>query len=245
MTAGRARPSGTGLRVVALVAASQEADTVAETVAALAGLGEVDDVLVVDDGSHDDTAARARAAGARVVQLAANVGKGGAVGAGIDATPEADVYLLVDADVGGSAAAAAALLPPVLDGRADLTVAVLPSAGTRAGFGLVRGLAAAAIEGATGWRPRAPLSGQRAARASLLRSLDLAPRFGLETAMTLDAVRAGARVEELPVAMDHRHTGRSLAGFAHRARQGTDIARALWPRLRAGRRGGRRRAVVT
>jgi glycosyltransferase involved in cell wall biosynthesis len=226
--------------VVALVAAFERADSVADTVRALTGLADVDDVLVVDDGSHDETAARARAAGARVLRLPGNVGKGGAVRAGIDATPEADVYLLVDADVGATATGAADLLPPVLDGRADLTVALLPPAGGKAGFGLVRDVAAAAIARDTGWRPRAPLSGQRAARASLLRGLDLAPRFGLETAMTLDAVRAGARVEEVPVRMDHRHTGRTVAGFVHRARQGVDIATALWPRLRAR---GRRRVT--
>src|SRR5439155_645482 len=47
----------------------------------------------------------------------------------------------------------------------------------------------------------------------------------------IDAVRTGARVLEMPVAMEHRHTGRHLAGFRHRGGQGLDIARALWPRL--------------
>ncbi|MDP8955316.1 MAG: hypothetical protein M3N37_10480, partial [Actinomycetota bacterium] len=108
---------------------------------------------------------------------------------------------------------------------------VLPSAGGRGGFGAVRRLAAAGIRRATGHRPSAPLSGQRAVRSQLLRSLPLAERFGMETAMTIDARRAGARVVEVDVAMDHRHTGRSLAGFAHRARQGADVLRALWARL--------------
>ena len=224
-----------GPRVVALVAARDRADTVAATVAAVRGVDGVDDVLVVDDGSADDTAEVARAAGARVLRLPVNRGKGGAVTAGVEATPEADVYLLVDADVGDDAAASAVLLPPVLAGEADLTVGVLPAAGGRGGFGLVRDLARAGITRACGFRPEAPLSGQRAVRAPLLRSLQLANRFGLETAFTIDAVRAGARVLELPVVMGHRHTGRSLAGFAHRAGQGRDIVRALWPRLTTAR----------
>ena len=217
-------------RVVALVAAHDRSDTVGATVAALGELA-LAEVVVIDDGSTDATADAARAAGARVVRLAANVGKGGAVTAGVEATPEADVYLLVDADVGASAAAAGDLLGPVLSGGADMVIGVLPRAGGRGGFGLVRGLAGAGIARATGWRPRAPLSGQRAVRASVLRRLELAPRFGLETALTIDALRSGARVAEVDVDLDHRHTGRRLSGFLHRGRQGRDIARALWPRL--------------
>lgn len=220
------------MTVVAVVPAKDRADTVAATVSALRGLRAVDRVLVVDDGSTDATAEVARRAGAEVLHLPANRGKGAAVTAGVGAEPGADVYLLVDADVGDTAAAAAALLSPVLDGAADMTVAVLPPAGGRGGFGRVRALAAWGIRRACGYTTRAPLSGQRAVRGDLLRSLlPLADRFGLETALTIDAVRVGARVVEVDVAMEHRHTGRSAAGFRHRGRQGVDIVRALWPRL--------------
>ena len=234
MTDGGRQPAGR--RVVAVVPAKDRADSVGRTVAALVAVPGVHEVLVVDDGSTDDTAAVARRAGAWVLRLPENRGKGGAVAAAGAATPETDVYLLVDADTGASAAEAGALLGPVVDGEADMTVAVLPSAGGRGGFGLVRRLAGAGIRrGTRGFRARAPLSGQRAVRGSLLRSLDLAPRFGLEVGLTVDAVRAGGRVVEVPVAMDHRHTGRSVAGFAHRGRQGVDAWRALWPRLTTAR----------
>jgi hypothetical protein len=222
-------------RVVAIVAAKNGADSVGETVAALRGLAGVDEVLVVDDGSTDATSAVAAQAGAWVLRLPVNVGKGGAVAAGIATSSETDIYLLVDADVGVTAGAAAALLEPLLEGQADLVIGVLPGAGGKGGFGLVRRLAAAGIERACGFVAQAPLSGQRAVRGELLRGLDLAPRFGLETGFTIDAVRAGARVLEVPVAMDHRHTGRRLAGFVHRGRQGVDISRALWVRLTTAR----------
>ena len=227
--------------VVALVPARDAAGTIATTVEALRAVPGVTGVVVVDDGSGDGTGAAAAGAGAGVVALPANRGKGGAVRAGIEATPEAEVYLLVDADVGASAAGAATLLPAVLDGRADLVVGVLPAAGRRGGLGTVRWLAASGIRRATGGRldPVAPLSGQRAVRAELLRGLELAEGFGLEAAMTVDAVRAGARVVEVDVAMDHRHTGRSVAGFRHRGIQGLHLVRALWPRLTtAGQRIG-------
>ena len=219
------------MSTVALVPAKDRADSIVATVAALAALDSVDRVVVVDDGSTDATATLAAAAGAQVVRLTTNRGKGHAVARGVEAAGDADVYLLIDADLGDTAGLAASLLGPVLAGEADMTVAVLPSAGAKGGFGSVRRLAAEGIRRATGFTPRAPLSGQRAVRGELLRSLVPAERFGLETALTIDALRAGARVVEVDVPMNHRHTGRRIAGFRHRGNQGLDILRALWPRL--------------
>ena len=223
------------VHVVAVIPAKDRADSIAATVTAVRAIDGVDRVLVVDDGSGDATGDVARSAGAEVLVLPSNRGKGGAVAAAVAATPDADVYLLVDADVGATAAATSVLLDAVVRDEADMAVGVLPAAGGRGGFGVVRDLAARGIRRASGFVSQAPLSGQRAVKADLLRTLDLAPRFGLETAMTIDAVRHGARVAELPVAMDHRHTGRRLAGFRHRGRQGVDIVRALWPRLTTAR----------
>lgn len=222
-------------RVVALVAAKDRSDSVGATVEALRSIDAVSEVLVIDDGSSDATADAARAAGAWVLRLPANRGKGGAVAAGVEFTPATDVYLLVDADVGATASAAAALLEPVTSGSADMTVGVLPGAGSRGGFGLVARLARTGIARITKMSPQAPLSGQRAVRGELLRNLVPAPRFGLEVGLTVDALAQGARVVEVPVEMQHRHTGRTLSGFAHRARQGADVARALWPRLTTSR----------
>lgn len=217
--------------VVALVPAFRSADRIAATVAATAAIPGVTRVLVVDDGSGDGTTAAALAAGAEVLVLPVNRGKGGAVAAGVAASPDADVFLLIDADLQHTAAEAARLLPPVLAGEADMTVAVLPDAAGRGGFGLVRDLAARGIRRASGWSTTAPLSGQRAVRAELLRGLTSAERFGLEVALSIDAVRAGARVLEIDAPIEHRHTGRTWRGFLHRGQQGLDILRALWPRL--------------
>lgn len=217
--------------VVALIPAYNAAPRVGATVRATLAIPGVARVLVVDDASTDDTAGAARTAGAEVLRLPTNRGKGGAVRAGVEASPDADVILLVDADLQETAAEVARLLPPVLADEADMTIAVLPPAAGRGGFGKVRDLAARGIRRACGFEARAPLSGQRAVRADLLRGLTSAERFGLEVALTIDAVRAGARVVEVEAEIDHLHTGRSLAGFRHRGRQGADVVRALWPRL--------------
>lgn len=221
------------MTTAALVPAFNSERSVGATVEAL--LEFVDEVLVIDDGSGDGTGAAAVSAGAAVLKLDRNHGKAAAVAAGAAARPAADIYLLADADLGATAAGLRVLLGPVSSGSADMSVGVLPPAGGRGGFGLARTLSAWGIERATSWRAEAPLSGQRAVRGPLLRALyalsSPGPRFGLETAMTIDALRNGARVVEVPIEADHHHRGRTVAGFAHRGRQAADIARALWPRL--------------
>lgn len=217
--------------VVALIPCKNGAASIAETVSALMGIKAISRVLVIDDGSTDNTAVTAAQAGAEVIRLPVNQGKGGALQAGVDATPEADVYVLVDADTRASAASVAHLLPAVIGGEAQLAIGVLPAAGGRGGFGLVRDTAARGIQRSCGYVARAPLSGQRAIDGGLLRTLELAPRFGVEVAMTIDAVRRGATVVEMDVEMDHQHHGKTPGGFLHRARQGWDVVRALQPRI--------------
>jgi hypothetical protein len=64
-------------------------------------------------------------------------------------------------------------------------------------------------------------------RVSSLREVTpFADGWGLEVGMTIDALRAGLRVEEIELPLEHRATGRSPAGFLHRARQLRDIRRA-------------------
>ncbi|HXF36799.1 MAG TPA: glycosyltransferase family 2 protein, partial [Actinomycetota bacterium] len=148
----------------------------------------------------------------------------------------ADVWLFADADLGPTAGRLGPLVERVVAGGADLAIAVLPPQ-PGGGFGVVKRLAARGIAALTGWEPREPLSGQRAVRASALAACrPLAGGFGVEVAMTVDALRAGHRVLEVPVdGLRHRPTGRGPRGFAHRGRQGVDVARALLRRALPGR----------
>jgi hypothetical protein len=214
---------GTPGRTVALVAAYREAARVGETVRALRRLGGLDDVVVVDDGSDDATAA---------------VGKGRALEGALRRLPSADVWLFADADLGATAASLGPVLEAVRSGRADLAIAVPPPQ-PGGGFGIVRRFAARAIRALGGLEVRAPLSGQRAITgAALAACRPLAPGFAVETAMTIEVARRGFRVVEVPVdGIRHRATGRGLRGFAHRGRQGIDVAAAA---LRALPRPGRR-----
>ena len=223
--------------MVALVPAHDEGDRVGQTVRALATLPAVSEVVVVDDGSRDATAAVALAAGATVLRIPRRLGKGGALEGALRRLPPAEVWLLADADLEGTAASLGPVLDAVLTGRADLAVAVLPPQAA-AGLGTVRRFAARAILLLTGFEAQQPLSGQRAVSGSALETCrPLAPGFGVEVAMTIDALRAGLRLLEIPATgLAHRATGRDVAGFAHRGRQGADILRAVAIRSLRGRR---------
>ncbi|WP_419553677.1 glycosyltransferase [Candidatus Poriferisodalis sp.] len=216
---------------VAIVPAYDRADTVGATVTALRTVSDVLDVIVVDDGSSDRTAAVAAAAGARVIELARNRGKGAAMAVGVAASGAPDAYLLIDADLGRTAALAGELLRPVALGTADMTIAAFDSPPGGGGFGFVKGFAARVLRAETGLSLAEPLSGQRALRGPLLRSLELADGFGLEIGLTLDAALRGASISEIEVGFSHRPSGRGLSGFAHRARIGRHVYRAAASRI--------------
>ncbi|WP_300610051.1 glycosyltransferase [Trebonia sp.] len=228
-------------QVAVVIPAYDEADRVGATVAAAATLAAVDVVVVVDDGSRDGTGRAAREAGASVLRHARNRGKAAAMDIGAEAVrlldqrePRASPrpLLFLDADLGATAAAAGALITPVLAGEADMTIAVFADRVKLGGHGLVVRLSGAGIRRATGWTPAQPLNGQRClSRAAYDAARPLARGFGVETAMSIDLKRKGFRIAEVEVPMAHRATGTDLRAQLHRARQFADVARALATRL--------------
>jgi hypothetical protein len=248
--ANGARNAGAGTGAIGVVVpAKDEAARIGPTVAALIASPRVGTVVVVDDGSSDDTAARARAAGADVVRHPRNRGKAAALetgaarlavleafagGDGHQVSPAAAhgpvrPLLFVDADLGASAANTLVLAEPVLAGEADLAIAVLPpQERPGGGRGFVVKLARRGIVRATGWTPTQPLSGMRClTREAFEAARPLARGWGVETGMTIDLLAAGYRVVEVPCDLQHRVTGADWRGQLHRLRQYRDVARGL------------------
>ncbi|MDX9871892.1 MAG: glycosyltransferase family 2 protein [Clostridia bacterium] len=213
-----------------LIPAYNEAERIGASVQALRQAGFEGDITVVDDGSGDDTADIASKQGARVIRLTENRGKGGAIMAG-QAYLQSEIVLLLDADLQDSAGQALLLAEPVMTGQADMTIAVLPQGNSGRGFGLVKRMAQLGVRMMTGKRVKAPLSGQRCMKKSVLESLlPLAPGFGLEVGMTVDALKLGYRLFEVETALCHDPPGRDWRGFVHRGRQFCDVCAALWRR---------------
>jgi glycosyltransferase involved in cell wall biosynthesis len=222
--------------MAAIVAARDEADRVGATVAALRDAFPGAAIWVADDASGDGTAEVALAAGAQVVSRGRPHGKGGNVGAAVaaalDSEPAPGLVLLCDGDLGDSAARLGPLVEAVEAGECDLAVAAF-SRRVGGGFGLALGFAHWAIRRLCGAETTAPISGQRALRVDTLRAcLPFAAGFGMEIGMTVDAVRAGYRLGEYEVDLEHRATGRTLGGFLHRGLQLRDFARVYASRMR-------------
>lgn len=226
-------------RVAAVIPAKDEAERIAATIAAVQAIQGISLVVVVDDGSRDDTAGLAEAAGAVVVRHARNRGKAAAMTTGARRVTQEEhvtgtvddphALLFVDADLEETARNLGVLVPPILTGSADMTIAILPPQKTEGGGrGLVVGLSRRGIERLTGFRATQPLSGMRClTRRAFDAAQPLAARWGVETALTIDIVRAGMRVVEVPVALQHRVSGTDLRGQLHRAAQYRDVWRAL------------------
>lgn len=217
------------MRFVAVIPARNEATTVAATVTAALAVEGVARAIVVDDASTDGTAERAASAGAEVLRLPRRAGKADALERGMALLAADDGALLLDADLGETAAQAVLLTGPLVAGEADMVVATFPKPSAKAGFGLVKGLARGGIRRfGGGFEASAPLSGQRALTPAAIAAVrPLTGGFGAEVTMTVRVLRAGLRIREVPTTMAHRASGRDIAGFAHRGRQFAHVALAL------------------
>lgn len=225
-------------RIAVVIPAYNEADTIALTVRTCRAIPQVDLMVVVDDASTDETAERARQAGAAVVRHPVNRGKASAMetGArvvamrdGVGAEPR--LLLFVDGDLGESVASCAPLTAAVMSGQTDCAIAAIPRSSEAGGHGFVTGLARRAIEKMTGWQPLQPLSGQRCITPEAFFDVQpLARGWGVETGMTIDLLVAGYAVQEIPCDLQHRVTKNDLAGYLHRASQYRDVWLAVWTR---------------
>jgi glycosyltransferase involved in cell wall biosynthesis len=214
--------------VSVIIPAYNESDRIADTVTAARSIPGVVEVIVVDDGSTDGTAERAVTAGAsRILRSSSNHGKGAAMNWGWKEA-QGDVILFLDGDLGRSAGDGEKLLRPLAANQADVTLARFPSTGKKGGFGTAVKLARWGIRRLTGTEVSFPLSGQRAMRRDVVEKIGgFTSGYSVETGMTIDLLRAGFRLMEVPTDMTHKVTGRDWAGFRHRGRQLIHIALIL------------------
>src|SRR5205085_2102280 len=215
---------------VAIVSAYRESERLPATLRGVREAFPGARILVADDGSRDATGHVALQEGAELVRAPLTVGKGGAMTLAAERVlalalePDAPVFVLCDGDLGESASRLRPLADAVREGRLDLAIARFQTK-VGGGFGFAVGFSRWATRRLAGLELEAPISGQRALRGELLPVVvPFAPRFGMETAMNVDAARAGFRVGEIGLDLSHRATGRTPRGFLHRARQLRDFA---------------------
>lgn len=219
-------------RVAIIIPAYNEEERVAGVVAACLECRRADEVIVVSDGSSDQTAKIAASIpGVKVVDLEKNVGKGGAMAAGVKAT-DAQVLAFIDADLGGlTGRHIDAIIEPVFFGLCDMAVGVFRG-------GKVWSDAAQRISPA--------LSGQRAMRRELFAAAgDLKGiRMGVEVALNQTARRRRARVRRVVLrGVSNFHKEQKLGlvkGLAARTRMYREITEAMVKSRRRRKRKYRR-----
>jgi glycosyltransferase involved in cell wall biosynthesis len=197
------------VQVSCILPAFNEGPRIANVLRAVLAHPLIDEVIVVDDGSGDDTAAVA--AGfpqVRLIRLAQNGGKTRAMGVGI-AQARGRHVLFIDSDLGGlGEAALSALILPVLQGRADVAISLRHNA-----------------PAPWHWIGLDYISGERMLRRDLLANrlgeLQALPRFGFEVWMNAVFVQQKARLAIVP--WDQVDSPLKSKKFGLRAGIGADI----------------------
>lgn len=210
-------------KLVAVIPVYNEEDLIKDTILALRKIESIDEIIVVNDGSTDNTSSICKSLGVTVIDIERNKGKGHAIKKAVKSTLF-DYLVLVDGDLGKTSVEISKLIDPILNGEGDVSIARFPKADVKGGFGLVKGFAKKTVYYFTGKEIETTLSGQRVYKKEVLDKIDYIPnRYGIELAMTVQTINNGFSIIEVPVTMKHRFTERNIKGFIHRGKQFKDI----------------------
>jgi glycosyltransferase involved in cell wall biosynthesis len=203
-------PSPDTARISVIIPAVDEEEAIGLVIAEIPPV--VHEVIVVDNGSQDQTAEVARAAGARVVSEPRR-GYGRACLAGIAAADRPDILVFLDGDHSDYPAQLPDVTAPILEGRADMVIGSRNlgrrEAGAHPGHAVLGTKLCVGLMNLTTGSRATDLGPFRAITAAALRRLDMRdPNYGWTVEMQIKAARAGLRVLEVPV--DYRpRIGRS------------------------------------
>ncbi|MDK2563182.1 glycosyltransferase family 2 protein [Romboutsia sedimentorum] len=215
-----------------IIPAYNEADKIKDTLENIIDINEINEIIVVDDGSSDNTveiASNIKNDKVKVFKLDKNRGKGYALNYGLKISMKnADIIGFLDGDLGSSSSEIKKLITPILNDEADVIIAKFPPAKKKGGLGFVKGLAKQSVLDMTGVELDATLSGQRIFKKEVLERFDEIPfGYGVEVGMTIDMLKHGYKIKEVLVDMTHTETGRNLKGFVHRGKQYYHIKKVL------------------
>lgn len=226
-------------RVIAVVPALNEERAIASVVEAVLAVGVIDGVVVVDGGSSDATAERARAAGALVV-VERRRGYGRACLTGARHVDGAEVILFVDGDGADVVALAGRLIEPVLAGSADLALGSRTRGRRERGSMALHQLAGNALVAAILRRRHGvnvtDVGPFRAVGVRLLGQLGMREMsYGWPTEMIVRAAAMGGRIVEVPVDYRARVGGRSKVSRSARGSllAGWRMVRVAWAKAPA------------
>ncbi len=208
------------MTVSVIIPAFNEDKTVSNVITAVKSLNYVDEIIVVDDGSYDNTAQVAEKAGAKVIQHLKNRGKGAAIKTGFN-NSLGEIVVFLDADIQNlTPKQVDDIIKPIINGEADLTKTKF-----KREAGRVTELTAKPL--LKFFFPEIkfdqPLSGQFAAKRSFLNRIKLEDDYGVDVGIVLDADARGMKIKEVDIGKIE-HMLSSLHDLNHVA---TEVVRTI------------------
>jgi len=218
-------------KLVCVVPVYNEADLIVGTIESLKKVKYIDEIVVVNDGSTDNTLDVVKGLDVSVIDLKKNHGKGYAMKKAM-LTLEYGYMAFVDGDLGDTSIQIEGVIEPVINGEADVAIAKFPRrstmTNTKGGFGIVKKFSKKGVYFFTKKEIDTALSGQRVYKKEVLDTIDYIPnRYGIEVAMTVQTINNGFSITEVPVTMTHRYSQRNLKGTIHRGKQFIDVLKTF------------------
>jgi len=220
-----------GQNVTVIIPVFNEEEYIISTLKGIRQVKAINEIIVVDDGSKDSTYELLKKE-KDIILLRNNYnrGKGHAVSLGLKHASNRYIAL-ADGDLGETASEFIKLTDAIENEGEAIIVGLLPAAGKKGGFGIVKSISRNGMYLLTSQMVKSVLSGQRVVPAAFLKQIELPGDFSLEFKITLEALRQGLKIVEVPVEMSHRETGRDIKGFWHRGVQCRDICRLIGKEL--------------
>lgn len=213
--------------VTAILPAYNEEDSIKDTINAVKGIEGITEIIVVDDGSKDSTYRLAEAfTDILLIHNNTNKGKGGAIKAALPFVSNKYV-IFIDADLKHSASEMKKLVSNTKRNSKTMLVAVYPKPLKKGGFGLVKYLSRKGLYMLTSKTFDSVLSGQRLMSTEFIQNINIPTNFALEFKITLEALKNGINIIEVPVNIRHRESDRNIKGFIHRGKQFVNILNVL------------------
>jgi len=220
-------------KVCALVPVYNECLLAGTTINSLKKIEIIDKIVVIDDGSDDDTwTIINNISGIERIKHKKNMGKAESIRDGIKKY-DSDIYVFVDGDLGQSVENLQPLIEEVIKDRCDLCIARFPESKNTGGVGFLRFFCRFMVKLMAKMDFPCPLSGQRAVTKQVLtdKRVKLYKGYGIEIGMLMDAINSGYRVGFVDIDLTHRTTGKDLKGYFHRIKQFNDIFYVLLRQL--------------